>query len=249
MTLAFLSTAGGAGADGTGPAARTPLAPLLTRAGAVMAVEDGWQVAAHFGSAAGELAVCRRTVGIGDRSQLGKLELQGDAESVEQVVRVLAGGPPVLGEALWRDHTWWCPVTRNRVLALCDPPWTAEQRERLERAAAEAPFASVVDLTSAFACVGVVGPRAREVLARLTALDVRATALPEGGFRPGSLAQVPAMLLRERDDRFLVLVGAAHAEYAWISLQDAGEPLGASCVGAEALGRVAIAEREVARHA
>ena len=44
-----------------------------------MVTRHGWWVAAHFGSPAGELALCETAVGLADRSDLGKLELRGEA--------------------------------------------------------------------------------------------------------------------------------------------------------------------------
>ena len=57
--------------------AHSPLEPQLQRAGATMVARHGWWVAAHFGSPAGELALCETAVGLADRSDLGKLELRG----------------------------------------------------------------------------------------------------------------------------------------------------------------------------
>ena len=72
----------------------------------------------------------------------------------------------------------------------------------------------------------VLGPLAREALARLTALDLRPAVCPPGSFRPGSVARVPAMVLCEAEDRFLVLFGAALGHYMWTAVADAAGHLG-----------------------
>jgi heterotetrameric sarcosine oxidase gamma subunit len=97
--------------------------------------------------------------------------------------------------------------------------------------------ATVADVTTAFAALAVLGPLAREVLARLTALDLRPAVAPRDAFRPGSVARVPAMVLREGESRFLLLFGAALGHYMWTAVADAAERLGGAPVGVDALGR------------
>jgi len=218
MSLDFLSP-DLAWRDGPGPVARSPLECCLRAAGARFEVRDGWSVATGVGPLEVELDACRGGAGVADRSALGKLELQGV--------------PPVAlepGTATRADHTWWCPLTPERALVLAAPGAAGGLRRRLE---VEATGAQVVDVTPAFGALAVLGPLARDVLARLTALDLRPQRMPEGGFRPGSVARVPGMVLREQGDRFLVLFGATHAEYLWTVVTDAG----ATPVGEEALAR------------
>jgi heterotetrameric sarcosine oxidase gamma subunit len=145
-----------------------------------------------------------------------------------------------LGTASRVDGGWWCPVTRERALLLTEPAEAPRLRRRLEEAAAAAREpASVVDLTAGFAALTVVGPLARETFARLTALDLRPAVMPPGAFRPGSVARVPGMILCEAPDRYLLLVGAAHAHYMWTALSDAAGHLGGGPAGLDALEAVA----------
>jgi glycine cleavage system aminomethyltransferase T len=200
-------------ARGDGPVARSAIEPCPRAAGARFEVSDGWSVATHLGRPDAELDACRAGAGVGDRSALGKLELHG---------RLPVKLEP--GTATRADDVWWCPLTPERALVLVPPGRAGEWRARL---------ADAVDVTTAFAALAVVGPHARAVLARLTALDLRPQRMPERGWRPGSVARVPGMVLRERGDRFLILFGAAHAQYMWTVITDAG----ATPVGAEALAR------------
>lgn len=209
MSLDFLSPDRAVTAGGHEPVARSPIEPSLRRAGARFERRGGWSVATGFGDPASEAEAARSTVAVSDRSALGKLEVTAPLEP---------------GTAVQADGAWWCPLTRERTLVLCPTEATAELRERL---------ADVVDVTSGLAAVGLEGPSARYVLARLTALDLRQGSTPEGGFRPGSVARVPGMLLHEATDRFLLLFGSAHAQYLWEVVCDAAEPLGGRPVGAE----------------
>lgn len=238
MSLEFLAVDRTGHPDVAAPVAQSPFARRQQAAGARFEVRDGWRIAIAFGDVEAELEACRSRVGIADRSSLGKLELQASAAELAAVVAELGAGAELApGKAVRAGEAWWCPWRPERVLVLTPPTETAAVRDALEAAAGDR-FASVVDLTAGLAALAVIGPGARELLARLTAIDLREARLPEGGFRPGSVARVPGALLREQGDRFLVLVGAYHADYIWAAITDAGEPLGAMAVGAGALERL-----------
>lgn len=151
--------------------------------------------------------------GWADMSHLGKLEVHGASEET--------------------DDARWCALTPRRSLVIAEPPVARELRERLG--------ARAVDVTTAYAALVIVGPGAREVLARQCALDLRPAATPVGVCRPGSVARTPALVLKEAEERFLVLFGAALGEYMWTVLADAAEHLGGEPLGVDALAREAPA--------
>jgi heterotetrameric sarcosine oxidase gamma subunit len=230
MSLEFLSPGAAAAGAGRTPVARSPMERAAKRAGAQLEVRDGWSVAASYGALADERAACSETAGWTDTSHLGKLELQADPADLAAIVEG-AGGPPLeLGSAARSGDTWWCPVNPGRVLALCPPAETAALRARLEETGAH-----VVDLSAAYAAITISGPLAREVFARFCALDLRPSAMPVGAFRPGSVARTPGFVLREGDERYLALVGAALGEYLWTVVADAGQHLGGRAAGLDAL--------------
>jgi hypothetical protein len=45
------------------------------------------------------------------------------------------------------------------------------------------------------------------------------------------------MVLRERGERYVLMFGAAYAQYMWTQVTDAAEPLGGLTAGANALAR------------
>jgi glycine cleavage system aminomethyltransferase T len=112
------------------------------------------------------------------------------------------------GMASKANGAWWCPVTRERTLVIGD----AE--------------ADGLDVTCSLAALAICGPQAREVFARFCALDLREREMPVGAFRPGSVARTPGYVLREDDERFLMLFGWALGEYMWTVVADAAQSFG-----------------------
>jgi glycine cleavage system aminomethyltransferase T len=144
---------------------------------------------------------------------------------VSHVRKFEVAGPHELsfGTATRANGAWWCPVTRERTLVIGSADVEA------------------LEVTTTLAALAIVGPQARELIARFCALDLRPQSMPVAGFRPGSLARTPGYVLREDTDRFLMLFGWALGEYMWTVVADAAEALGGAPVGVDAL------EREVAR--
>jgi heterotetrameric sarcosine oxidase gamma subunit len=216
----------------------SPLRERARQAGARFAIRDGWEVASSYGAVAAEVAACRSTAGIADQSHVGKLELEAPGAALRACIAHQAGGALEPGIARADGPRWWCPLGDQRALVLVEHGPVDILGGALERELGPA-GGSVADVSSQFAAVAIAGPRARALLARVTEIDLARGALSEGGFRVGPVTDVPAMLLRERDDRFLLLCGSADAEYLWLALSDAGRPLGVVHVGVEALERLA----------
>jgi heterotetrameric sarcosine oxidase gamma subunit len=224
------------------PVARSPMERAARAAGARFETRDGWSVAVGFAPLEQERDAYRRAAGWADVSHLGKLELHASAGDLAAIVAEAAGGAALeLGTAARAADAWWLPLTSERALVVCEPAAVAELRERLATAAASAArIVTIVDATSKYAALTLVGPLAREVFARFSAIDVRARVLPVSGFRPGSIARSPGLLVREGEDRFLLLIGWALGQYLWDTVADAGEYLGGAPVGLDALDEVAI---------
>jgi glycine cleavage system aminomethyltransferase T len=187
--------------------AHSPIERRARIAGARFERRGGWNVAVGYGDPAVERGWLRHTVGFTDRSQLRKLELHERSRAA------------ALGDAIRApDGAWWCPVTPLRTLVL----------------GGDGPMPDgAVDLTCGHAALELKGPVSNELLARFCAIDVRASVMPVGAFRPGSVARTPGYVLRTAGDALLVLVGWALGEYMWELVADAAAHLGGGPVGVD----------------
>jgi heterotetrameric sarcosine oxidase gamma subunit len=218
--------------------ARTPMDRRAHAAGARWERRHGWSVAVAYGEPARERERISETVAFADRSSLAKLELQAEPGVLAAVVEAAGGGIALQrGLAAATERTWWCPVTPSRVLVLGEPAAAPTLREAVSAAVRTVAggMVTVADVTCGLAALALIGPGARELLARFCAIDVRPAVTPVAGFRPGSIARTPGYLLRDGEDRLLVLVGWALGEYLWEVVADAAEHLGGGPVGADAL--------------
>ena len=220
MNLDFLRV-GGENYSGDA-VAHSPMEGLARAAGARFEVRDGFNVAVEFPGSDGP----GESVGWADVSHLGKVELQGPSEAIDAA----AGTELPFGTAVRKDDAWWCRLTQTRALVIGKRPEL--NGEGLD----------VLDVTSNFAAITLVGPLARETFARFCALDLRPHVTPVNALRPGSIGRQPGLLIREAEERYLFLFGWATGEYMWGVVADAGAHLGGRPVGADALDAAGAGE-------
>src|SRR5262249_42067295 len=140
----------------------------------------------------GEADEARRDVGLADISASAKLSVRG--RGVAALVEKLAGSTPAakskgVGRLDCPDAALACRLTDDHLLLLS----LTEKELRPEIQGADV---LQVDVTSAFAGFCLAGPRTEDLLRRLTALDVRAGALPVHSCAETSLGGVEALLIR-----------------------------------------------------
>jgi len=218
------------------------LSDKLRRAGASIGTRAGHAVPLHYGSPAGELAVCMRSVGLVDREDLGVLVIESDESTLDRITAQRFEGGLRAGEAATSKQAHWGRLgtteavvvgPREALRLLLDP--LSELEPDRARAA-----------QSALVAIEVVGPGTPGLLLDLGIYG----ALDGGGVGRATLATVADqtavwMLL---DDNFaLTLVEPARAPAAWESIAAAGRRFGLGYVGAEAAERFDLIRCEPVR--
>ncbi len=220
----------------------SPFAAALARAGAIMVAHDGWETAADFGSPAGELAVCETSVGLTDRSSMGRFELREQrGGQLAQLVGAVAGSVPSPGSAVLAREAWWCPQSADRMTVLCEPETRSDVAGLLEARLAAAPSAAMEDLADRAAALALLGPATRTLLGQVA--GVEPVSLAERSFTELLAEGIPVTVLVETAVFAVALVESSRAEELWNVLERAGRPLGLSCVGLDAFHRFSLAER------
>ncbi len=185
--------------------------------GARWVEQEGWRLPESFTDLEVEAERVRQGVGFQDVSAIGKLDLKG-----RDIERLLAGFAPQDLSVL--------RLTPDRALLLTAPGRQGQVAEILLQVMSQTPCcAHVTDLTSALSAFALVGPKAQEVLAKLTSLDLRPHAFPNGACAQGALAKVHAIIHREdwgRLPAYRLLLEREHGEYGWEVIRTAGESLG-----------------------
>jgi sarcosine oxidase subunit alpha len=231
------------------PVRRTPLHHWHQEHGARWMDAGQWKRPESYGDPAAEVRMVRSAVGLIDVGTLGKIEVVGP-DAVELLERTYLNS--------WGD----LKVGRARYGALCnedgilfdDGVGARLGPDRFYLTAttgnAEAVFqwlefwkatwrlnATLVNQTAAFAAMNLAGPRSREVLAPLTALDLTAAAFPYMAVREALVAGVSCRLLRigfVGELGYEIHCPSALAWHLWEAIMSAGAALDLKPFGVEA---------------
>jgi glycine cleavage system aminomethyltransferase T len=219
----------------------SPIPATCLAAGAMLGERDGHTVAAHYGSTPGEIAVCMKSVGLADRSDLGTLELRAERSMLDRALAARLGDPAIApGYARRMRNVWYLRLDARRTLlvgshhALGSGPMLGKGTDRAEL--------TCRDIASSIAIISVIGPRA----ARLMAAAGLPDDLPIGALGRDPRDPAVVAILRESQRRMLVLVRADGVDAVWSRLLAAGEPLGAAFVGCDALTLLGAAPLDTA---
>ena len=191
----------------------------------------GWEYVASFGSVDEEVRRASAGVVVVDLSPVGKVLVRGTG--VEAWAASVVGGAPVpVGHVVpcGGDHapgSRLCRLSHEDALILSTPEGTAPVVSALERgiAAGGQGCLHLVDVTSGRTGIALVGPRSRDVLVKLTALDVAPERLPDARCAQTAVARVAALVVRHALDglpAYEVYVARDLGEYVWEAALDAG---------------------------
>jgi heterotetrameric sarcosine oxidase gamma subunit len=131
-----------------------------------------------------------------------------------------------------RSRSW--ALGPAHLLVTCDP----DARDSLLAQVTSAAGVSVTEVTSVFAQIVLAGPHGRDILRKLTSLNVSEAALPDLGSGQTTLAHVRGTILLRQDlgklPAFHILVGRDYGEDVWDSLLHAGHEFDLAPFGLEA---------------
>jgi sarcosine oxidase subunit alpha len=232
------------------PVQLSPLHAWHAAHGAKMAVAGLWLRPDRYGDPLDEVRAVRQAVGAIDVSTLGKLRLTGP-------------GVPALLDQLYINSWQKLGVGRVRYGVMCNDEAVIlddgvcarvgpqEWYMTTTSSGAGAIFewiqwwvqsgwgqdVHVTDLTDAYGAINLAGPRSREVLAGLTALDVSNAAFPYMHTRDAEVAGAPGRILRigfTGELSYEIHVPAGYTQAVWDALIAAGQAHGIKPFGLEA---------------
>jgi glycine cleavage system aminomethyltransferase T len=207
------------------PIRRTPLFHTHEQSGASLVDHHGWRVPAYFTFAQKEAECLTNSVAVSDVSWMVKLDLKGYGLKT----------PPRL-----TDARAWC-LGPEHYLVTCLPDLEKDVLTQVGASPAPQdlllpPPIYVTDVTSVYAQFLLAGPQSRNVLRKLTSLNV--TALANLACGQASAAHVPGVILR--DDladipAYNLLVSREYGESVWDAILHAGHEFQIAPCGLKAL--------------
>jgi sarcosine oxidase subunit gamma len=194
---------------------------------------------AHRGLPARAAATAARRADAGivlaERPHRSQVNLRGKAADPTFMARVLSAiglNLPTVANtttsdggltALWLGPDEWLITAR--------PGREAEIVGKLEDALAGL-FAAVTDVTEARTVIAVAGPRARDLMAKATSLDLHPRAFRAGLCAQTGFARATMILLQTQDDgapggpAYEIFIADSFADYVWRWLEAAGADYG-----------------------
>ncbi|AXQ48638.1 2Fe-2S iron-sulfur cluster-binding protein [Pseudomonas vlassakiae] len=238
------------------PYRQTPMHRRHLQAGAQMMPAGSWQRPAFYGKpehrercVQEEARHVREKVGLIDVSTLGGLDVRGpDAAELLERLYTFGFAKLAIGRTRYAlmtnehgvviddgvcarlaEQHFYVTATTSGVDRIYQQmlKWNAQWRLDVD----------IANVTAALAAVNLAGPLARQVLAKLcNDVELSAEAFPYLGVRLGTVAGIPARILRVGfvgELGYEVHVPARHAERLWDSLMQAGAGLGIRPFGLE----------------
>ena len=235
----------------------TPYYHKFLALGAEMVDRIGFDSAFKFTSIEAEHLATRNRAGLYDVYYQVLLDIKGrDAEKLLQRTLVNDVGRLAVGKAIYssvcndkggmvddltclrldRDHFWLCP-TPSRVDIVT--AWMADQALDLN--------AYVTNLGAGRAFISVQGPRARDILARLTDADLTTAQLPYYSWTRGRVADIPDTVISRTgysgELGYELFYPGEYSEHMWDAVSAAGCIDGMVPCGLGALRSVRIEKR------
>jgi len=208
----------------------------LREAGAVFETGTGWALARHFRDAEAEYQAGSTGVILSDLSCTGKWQAKG-RNLDRDLGPGVSGEVPPPGRVSGAPTGILCRLTPGEALFLHQP---AEPKHLPESQDGDGCL-HLLDRTDGLALMALSGPASRQVLAKLTTLDLRERTRPHGTCAAAPMAGVRVLLVRwdrRRAPAYEIAVSAEYAAYLWDVILDAGREYGLRPCGLDAWKRL-----------
>jgi sarcosine oxidase subunit alpha len=234
------------------PTRVSPMQPWHEAHGAVPLVAGEWIRPDSYGDPVAEVRAVRSAVGIIDVTPLGKLDLRGPdvpkllaMAYVNKWAKLDVGavryGVMCADDGVVFDDGVTGRLAENHFLMSTTSSGAAAVWQHLE-SLLQTEHADwrvhITPMTTAYASINIAGPRSRELLGRLTDVDLSAEAFPYMRVRTGRIADVDDCVLWRigftGELSYEIHVPASYGVHVWESLLDRGRDLGVRPFGVEA---------------
>jgi sarcosine oxidase subunit alpha len=231
------------------PVRLTPIHHRHIQLGATMMNTGEWKRPEHYGDPEAEVHAVRQRVGIIDVSTLGKIDVRGP-DAIEFLERIYTGkmagfepgrlryGLMCTEEGIVLDDGVVGCLAENHFFLTTTSGGAGSVYEWLTWwATAWSLEVHITDQTAAYAAVNLAGPHAREMLSRLTDIDLSNEVFPYMCMRLGQVAGIPARLMRVGfvgELGYEIHIPAEYGAYLWDTLLEAGAEFGIRPFGVEA---------------
>ncbi len=219
---------------------RTPLFAIHAALGARFVDFGGWEMPVQYAGIIAEHHAVRQRAGLFDVSHMGEIELRGphalsacqrlttndvgrlrDGQAQYSLLCLPSGGvvDDIIVHRLHAERLLLCVNAANTAKDLA---WIVQHRER----------ADVIDRSAEFAQLALQGPRATEILTRLT--DLPLADIPAFAFREGTVAGCPALVAHTGytgEDGWEIYCASDRAPMVWNAIMDAGHTAGIAPAG------------------
>jgi aminomethyltransferase len=216
-------------------ARQTPLNQAHRQLGAKMIDFGGWEMPVQYSSVVSEHEAVRTAAGLFDVSHMGEVEFRGPG-ALEEANRLLSNDLARIsdGQAVYAgllnerggfvDDVVAYRFSPERIFICVN---AANREKDFEWMRANAKAVAPQNRSDEFAQIAHQGPRAAEILQRLTTTDL--SKIAPFHFIAGEAAGVPCIIARTGytgEDGFELYCDPAHAEKLWYALLEAGMPEG-----------------------
>jgi sarcosine oxidase subunit alpha len=231
------------------PRKETAVHDRHVEAGAQFMWAGDWRRPHHYQDPADECRAVHERVALIDVSSLGKFRVKGP-EAVPLLERLYPSkvhdlrvgriryGAMLNDQGVILDDGTICRIGNDEFFITTTTGGTAAMEQWIRWWLADWGLqAELVNVSGGFAALNLAGPRSRDVMQRLTHLDVSAAALPYLMSARGELAGVPALVLRigfVGELSYEIHVPSAYGAHVWDRIMEAGADFGIAAFGLEA---------------